>query len=107
MSDTEQSQVAADSANADEPERVQNLDVVMNIPVRLSMEVGQTSISIRKLLGLTEGSVVELTRMAGEPLDVLVNGTLIAKGEVVVVNENFGIKLLDVISPEQRLQSLN
>ena len=107
MSDTEQSEVTAESSSAVEPERVQNLEVVMNIPVRVSMEVGQTSISVRQLLGLTEGSVVELTRRAGAPLAGLVNGTLIAKGEVVVVNENFGIKLLDVISPEQRLQSLN
>lgn len=84
-----------------------NLDVVMNIPVELSMEVGRTNITIRKLLSMNEGSVVELTRMAGEPLDVLVNGTLIAKGEVVVVDDKFGIKLVDIISPEQRLHSLN
>lgn len=114
MTDAEQSDTATaspEAATATAPaagaERPGNLEVIMNIPVRLSMEVGQTSISIRNLLNLSEGSVVELTRLAGEPLDVLVNGTLIAKGEVVVVNENFGIKLLDVISPEQRLQSLN
>ena len=84
-----------------------NLEVVLDIPVRLSMEVGNTSISIRKLLGLSKGSIVELGRTAGEPLDVLVNGTLIAHGEVVVVNEKFGIRLLDVISPEQRIQSIS
>lgn len=83
-----------------------NLEVVLDIPVRLSMEVGNTKISIRKLLQLSKGSIVELTRTAGEPLDVLVNGTLVARGEVVVVNDKFGIRLLDVISPEQRLQSL-
>ena len=84
----------------------QNLEVVLDIPVRLSMEVGTTNISIRKLLQLNKGSVVELTRTAGEPLDVLVNGTLVAQGEVVVVNDNFGVRLLDVISPEQRIHSI-
>ena len=84
-----------------------NLEVVLDIPVRLSMEVGNTSISIRKLLQLSKGSVVELTRVAGEPLDVMVNGTLIAQGEVVVVNDKFGVRLLDVISPEQRIASIN
>ena len=86
---------------------VKNLEVVLDIPVRLSMEVGGTKISIRRLLQLTKGSVVELSRAAGEPLDVLVNGTLVATGEVVVVNEKFGVRLLDVISPEQRIQSIN
>lgn len=84
-----------------------NLDVILNIPVELSMEVGRTRVPIKKLLSLSEGSIVELTRLAGEPLDVLVNGTLIAKGEVVVVEERFGIKLTDIISPEERLHSLN
>lgn len=84
-----------------------NLDVILNIPVELSMEVGRTKISIQKLLSMGDGSIIELTRMAGEPLDVLVNGTLIARGEVVVVDEKFGIKLVDIISPEQRLHSLN
>ena len=71
------------------------------------MEVGNTNISIRKLLQLNKGSIVELSRAAGEPLDVFVNGTLVAHGEVVVVNEKFGVRLLDVISPEQRIQSIN
>lgn len=87
--------------------RTKNLEVVMNIPVRLSMEVGHTKMTIRSLLKLGKGSVVELARMAGEPLDVLANGTLIAKGEVVVVDENFGIRLTDVASPEERLQTLS
>lgn len=87
--------------------RSQNLDVVLDIPVRLSMEVGSTRISIRKLLQLNKGAVVELSRLAGEPLDVLVNGTLIAHGEVVVVNDKLGIRLVDVISPEQRIASIN
>lgn len=106
MSETETTG-SVEAQSAPGPQEPANLDVVMNIPVELSMEVGRTNITIRKLLTLGEGSVVELTRLAGEPLDVLVNGTLIAKGEVVVVNEKFGIKLLDVISPEQRLHSLN
>lgn len=72
----------------------------------LSMEIGHTDISIRNLLQLTQGSVVELDRLAGEPMDVLVNGTLIAHGEVVVVNEKFGIRLTDVISPAERVKKL-
>ena len=87
--------------------RPKNLEVVLNIPVRLSLEVGHTKITIRNLLKLGKGSVVELAKVSGEPLDVLANGTLIAKGEVVVVDEHFGIRLLDVISPEERLQSIN
>ncbi|MET1069046.1 MAG: flagellar motor switch protein FliN, partial [Pseudomonas prosekii] len=74
-----------------------NLDVILDIPVSISMEVGSTDINIRNLLQLNQGSVIELDRLAGEPLDVLVNGTLIAHGEVVVVNEKFGIRLTDVI----------
>ncbi|MCJ0972520.1 flagellar motor switch protein FliN [Pseudomonas sp. PS1] len=83
-----------------------NLDVILDIPVSISMEVGSTEISIRNLLLLNQGSVVELDRLAGEPLDVLVNGTLIAHGEVVVVNEKFGIRLTDVISPSERIKKL-
>ena len=83
-----------------------NLDVILDIPVSISMEVGSTEISIRNLLQLNQGSVVELDRLAGEPLDVLVNGTLIAHGEVVVVNEKFGIRLTDVISPNERIKKL-
>lgn len=83
-----------------------NLDVILDIPVSISMEVGSTDITIRNLLQLNQGSVVELDRLAGEPLDVLVNGTLIAHGEVVVVNEKFGIRLTDVISPSERIKKL-
>jgi flagellar motor switch protein FliN/FliY len=80
--------------------------VILDIPVSISMEVGSTDISIRNLLQLNQGSVIELDRLAGEPLDVLVNGTLIAHGEVVVVNEKFGIRLTDVISPSERIKKL-
>lgn len=83
-----------------------NLDVILDIPVTISMEIGHTKINIRNLLQLNQGSVVELDRMAGEPLDVKVNGTLIAHGEVVVVNEKFGIRLTDIISPSERVQKL-
>ncbi len=83
-----------------------NLDVILDIPVTISMEVGNTEISIRNLLQLNQGSVIELDRLAGEPLDVLVNGTLVAHGEVVVVNEKFGIRLTDVISPAERIRKL-
>jgi flagellar motor switch protein FliN len=83
-----------------------NLDVILDIPVTISMEIGRTKISIRNLLQLNQGSVVELDRLAGEPMDVLVNGTLVAHGEVVVVNEKFGIRLTDVISPAERVRKL-
>ena len=83
-----------------------NLDVILDIPVSISMEVGNTDITIRNLLQLNQGSVIEFERGAGEPLDVLVNGTLIAHGEVVVVNEKFGIRLTDVISPSERIKKL-
>ena|SRR5579871_6002062 len=83
-----------------------NLDVILDVPVTLSMEVGRTKIPIRNLLQLNQGSVVELDRAAGEPLDVFVNGTLVAHGEVVVVNEKFGIRLTDVISPAERIRKL-
>jgi flagellar motor switch protein FliN len=83
-----------------------NLDVVLDIPVTLSMEVGRSRISIRNLLQLNQGSVVELERATGEPLDIYVNGTLIAHGEVVVVNDKFGIRLTDVISPAERIRQL-
>ena len=83
-----------------------DLDVIMDIPVKISMEVGSTEISIRNLLQLNQGSVIELDRLAGEPLDVRVNGTLIAHGEVVVVNEKFGIRMTDVISPSERIKKL-
>jgi len=88
--------------NEDNPD----LDVILDIPVQISMVVGATQIKIRNLLQLNQGSVIELDRMAGEPLDVLVNGTLIAHGEVVVVNEKFGIRLTDVVSAAERIRKL-
>ena len=82
------------------------LGVILDIPVTISMEVGNTDITIRNLLQLNQGSVIELERLAGDPLDVLVNGTLIAHGEVVVVNEKFGIRLTEVVSPSERIKQL-
>ena len=83
-----------------------NLDVILDVPVSLSLEVGRARIPIRNLLQLNQGSVVELDRAAGEPLDVYVNGTLIAQGEVVVVNDRFGVRLTDVVSPAERIKRL-
>ncbi len=83
-----------------------NLEVILEVPVTLSMEVGRTRIPIRNLLQLNQGSVVELDRAAGDPLDVFVNGTLVAHGEVVVVNDKFGIRLTDVVSPAERIRKL-
>jgi flagellar motor switch protein FliN/FliY len=87
-------------------EEKRKLDTILDIPVTISMEVGRSKINIRNLLQLNQGSVVELDRVAGEPLDVLVNGTLIAHGEVVVVNDKFGIRLTDVISQMERIKKL-
>jgi len=88
------------------PKEKRKLDTILDIPVTIAMEVGRSNISIRNLLQLNQGSVVELDRVAGEPLDVLVNGTLIAHGEVVVVNDKFGIRLTDVISQLERIKKL-
>ncbi|WP_415883424.1 flagellar motor switch protein FliN [Neptuniibacter sp. QD72_48] len=104
--------VTGDSVELDEltdegtPVTDPKLDVILDIPVTLSMEVGQTDIPISNLLQLNQGSVIELDRVAGEPLDVMVNGTLIAHGEVVVVNDRYGIRLTDVISPQERIKRL-
>lgn len=88
------------------PVAAKDMDLILDIPVTISLEVGRTSISIKNLLQLNQGSVVELDRYAGEPLDVLVNGTLIAHAEVVVVNEKFGIRLTDVVSATERLENI-
>mgnify|MGYP000937242297 CR=1 FL=1 len=87
-------------------EERRKLDAILDIPVTITMEVGRSQISIRNLLQLNQGSVVELDRIAGEPLDVLVNGTLIAHGAVMVVNDKFGIRLTDVISQTERIKKL-
>jgi len=83
-----------------------DLDVLLDIPVSLALEIGRAKVSIRNLLSYTQGSVIEMDRLAGEPLDLLVNGTLIAHGEVVVINDKFGVRLTDVISPQERIKKL-
>ncbi len=83
------------------------IDSILDVPITISMEIGRSRINIRNLLQLNQGSVVELDRLAGEPMDVLVNGTLIAQGEVVVVNEKFGIRLTDIVSPADRVKKLS
>jgi len=84
-----------------------DIDIILDIPVQLTVELGRTRIAIRNLLQLAQGSIVELDGMAGEPMDVLVNGFLIAQGEIVVVNEKFGIRLTDIITPSERIRKLN
>ena len=84
-----------------------DIDLILDIPVQLTVELGRTKIPIRHILQLAQGSVVELDGLAGEPMDVLVNGCLIAQGEVVVVNEKFGIRLTDIVTPSERVRKLN
>jgi flagellar motor switch protein FliN/FliY len=83
-----------------------NLNMVMDIPITLSLELGHTRMSVRELLQLTQGSVVKLDRPGGDPLDILVNGCLVARGEVVVINERFGVRITDIVSPEERIRRL-
>lgn len=127
MSDAEAQKVAAElSAAADSPYQAKpasqifpdfgaatgksgslnDFDMILDIPVQLTVELGRTKLSIRNLLQLAHGSVVELEGLAGEPMDVLVNGTLIAQGEVVVVNDKFGIRLTDIITPAERIRKI-
>ena len=95
------------SASTGQTGMANNMDMILDIPVNLTVELGRTKIAIRSLLQLAQGSVVELDGLAGEPMDVLVNGCLIAQGEVVVVNDKFGIRLTDIISPSERIRKLN
>jgi len=111
QAETEQAEAAPVTQLDDDAKPPRNdididLDMVLDIPVTISMEIGRTKINVRNLLQLSQGSVVELDRLAGEPMDVLVNDTLIAHGEVVVVNDKFGIRLTDVISAEERIKKL-
>ena len=96
-----------DSRNPESPPADLNLDMIFNVPVKLTIEIGQTSISIGELLALTPGAVIELDRSVGEPLDILVNGSLIAHGEIVVLQERFGIRFTDLVSPVDRVEGLN
>ncbi|MGL4604487.1 MAG: flagellar motor switch protein FliN [Iodobacter sp.] len=96
-----------DAATPSGTQTPSNIDMILDIPVSLTVELGRTKIAIRSLLQLAQGSVVELDGMAGEPMDVLVNGCLIAQGEVVVVNDKFGIRLTDIITPAERIRRLH
>lgn len=103
------SQVADESRAGDDALnklKVQNLDFILDIPLKVTVELGRTTVIIKDLLQLGQGSVLELDKLAGEPLEILVNGKLVAKGEVVVVNEKFGIRLTDIISPIERIETL-
>ncbi|OFZ22420.1 MAG: flagellar motor switch protein FliN [Bdellovibrionales bacterium RIFOXYA1_FULL_36_14] len=86
--------------------KIQNLDFILDIPLKVTVELGRTTVIVKDLLQLGQGSVLELDKLAGEPLEILVNGKLVAKGEVVVVNEKFGIRLTDIISPIERIETL-
>lgn len=93
--------------NGAKPSTHNDIDFILDIPVQLTVELGRTKIAIKNLLQLAQGSVVELDGLAGEPMDVLVNGCLIAQGEVVVVNDKFGIRLTDIVTPSERIRKLN
>jgi len=101
-----QPQAKSNDGPAPHQASVENLRVLEHIDVQLSVEVGRTEIKIRDLLRLNEGSVVELDRLAGDPLDILVNGTMIAKGEIVMVGERFGVRFIEIVDPEKRVESL-
>lgn len=107
-STAEKSQVFTEFTPKNKLHETQNdIDFILDIPVQLTVELGRTKIAIKNLLQLAQGSVVELDGMAGEPMDVLVNGCLIAQGEVVVVNDKFGIRLTDIITPAERIRKIN
>jgi flagellar motor switch protein FliN/FliY len=101
------SQLFEDLGGGAKPGSLNDFDMILDIPVQITVELGRTKISIRNLLQLAHGSVVELDGLAGEPMDVLVNGTLIAQGEVVVVNDKFGIRLTDIITPAERMRKIH
>lgn len=102
---------AEESAEAPEPKAKandpRNLDLILDIPLKVTVELGRTKMVVSDLLNIGQGSVIELTKLAGEPMEVLVNDKLIARGEAVVVNEKFGVRLTDIISPTERIQQLN
>lgn len=105
--DAEQTPVKAAAAAAAGNAAMQDIQMVLDIPVQLSVELGRTRVPIKYILQLAQGSIVELDALAGEPMDVLVNGYLIAQGEVVVVNDKFGIRLTDIVTPSERMKRLS
>ena len=102
----EEAQMPSAEAGKSSPASAENLRVLENIDVMLSVEVGNTELKIRDLLRLNEGAVIELDRLAGDPLDILVNGTMIAKGEIVMVGERFGVRFTEIVDPEKRVENL-
>ncbi|MBS0908529.1 flagellar motor switch protein FliN [Tatumella sp. JGM118] len=104
-------QTAADSAegsaSSEMPEGAQDISLIMDIPVRMTVELGRTRMTIKELLRLTQGSIVPLEGLAGEPLDILINNYLIAQGEVVVVNDKYGVRITDIITPSERVRRLS
>ncbi len=108
VTDAKQSSVFEQLASGSSANDTRNdIDMILDIPVQLTVELGRTKLAIKNLLQLAQGSVVELDGLAGEPMDVLVNGCLIAQGEVVVVNDKFGIRLTDIVTPSERIRKLN
>lgn len=103
---TEETEQVESENQTNERASVENLRVLENIDVKLTVEVGNAEIKIRDLLRLNEGSIVELDRLAGDPLDILVNGTMIAQGEVVMVGERFGVRFSEIVDPEKRVENL-
>ena len=99
-------EIKSDNAEKNDRTGVENLRVLENIDVKLTVEVGGAEIKLRELLRINEGSVIELERLAGDPLDILANGTIIAKGEVVMIGERFGIRFTEVVDPKERVQNL-
>lgn len=99
-------EAGAGSGSTGSSAKDRNLGLILDIPLRVTVELGRTKMPVSELLNLTQGSVVELSKLAGEPMEVLVNDKLIAKGEAVVVNEKFGVRLTDIISPTERVESL-
>ncbi len=94
------------AAEGQESKRERNLDLILDIPLRVTVELGRTKMVVSELLNLGQGSVIELNKLAGEPMEVLVNDKLVARGEAVVVNEKFGVRLTDIISPAERVEQL-
>jgi flagellar motor switch protein FliN/FliY len=97
---------ATANASAQTQKRERNLDLILDIPLRVTVELGRTKMVVSDLLNLGQGSVIELSKLAGEPMEVLVNDKLVARGEAVVVNEKFGVRLTDIISPAERVEQL-
>lgn len=95
-----------EASKGPEPKRERNLDLILDIPLRVTVELGRTKMIVSELLNLGQGSVIELNKLAGEPMEVLVNDKLVARGEAVVVNEKFGVRLTDIISPAERVEQL-